>query len=427
MLRPTLHALLHTLLAQITLIGAHDQAAGDFGCMPADLGNGTCYHNPAGRFGSTLSRDSAEECCDVCKTHAGCLAWTWFGGNQCNLFSDVGPTSSSDRSCVSGMGAPMPPARPDPEKGPWPPFDPQPWQCKHPQPDGSCIHSDCKRWTPPPPHGPPCKDCPNIVFSLTDDQDVALGGWNPMTKTQDLLEKTGALLTNWRIHTPICSPSRSETVSGRYFHNIKSPLPVPPIKLQGAATGHIDGSLYNNDSFGVHLREKKGYNVAIFGKANFNTCEGFDRWFQGAFLGYGGGWQDNEAANFSYHGKPTDYATALIGNKSLEWLGRPEVSGAQSQGRPFFLYFAPHCPHTPAYPADWYRDACQGVTSPRIPSCTRYLLRTPPPPLSLFPYLLARIALRGAVVQWLSHRAQSACCRRRRRRRRRQLQRRGLP
>ena len=46
----------------------------------------------------------------------------------------------------------------------------------------------------------------------------------------------------------------------------------------------IDGSLYNNDSFGVHLREKKGYNVGIFGKSNFNTCEGFDRWFQGAFL-----------------------------------------------------------------------------------------------------------------------------------------------
>jgi arylsulfatase A-like enzyme len=143
------------------------------------------------------------------------------------------------------------------------------------------------------------------------DQDITLGGWNPMKQTHELLEKNGALLSNWRIHTPICSPSRSETVSGRYFHNIKSPLPVPPIKLQGAATGHIDGSLYNNDSFGVHLREKKGYNVGIFGKSNFNTCEGFDRWFQGAFLGYGGGWQDNEAANFSYHGKPTDYATGV--------------------------------------------------------------------------------------------------------------------
>ena len=103
-----------------------------------------------------------------------------------------------------------------------------------------------------------------------------------MTQTQKLLQNdsSGAWLTNWRIHTPICSPSRSQTVSGRYFHNIKSQLEVPPALLQPAASGHIDGTLYRNDSFGVHLRRAAGYNVGMFGKSNFNTCDGFDRWFQ---------------------------------------------------------------------------------------------------------------------------------------------------
>ena len=103
-------------------------------------------------------------------------------------------------------------------------------------------------WVPPPPHGPVCKDCPNIVFSLTDDQDVELGGWTPMKQTQALLQedKHGALLTSWRIHTPICSPSRSQTVSGRYFHNIKSSVAVPPPKLLPAATAHVDASKYAN-------------------------------------------------------------------------------------------------------------------------------------------------------------------------------------
>ena len=113
--------------------------------------------------------------------------------------------------------------------------DPQPWQCKNPQPDGSCVHSQPTQaqweWAksaipqvgrpratarqlnrsqpgctargtlgeiaratqqrlgtfkkpndeaslsaPVRPQGAPCKDCPNIVFSLTDDQDVMLGG-----------------------------------------------------------------------------------------------------------------------------------------------------------------------------------------------------------------------------------------------------------
>ena len=70
-------------------------------------------------------------------------------------------------------------------------------------------------------------------------------------------------------------------MSGRYFHNIKSTLTVPPAKLTSAASGHVNGTLYKDDSFGVHLRAKAGYNVGMFGKSNFNTYDGFDRWFQG--------------------------------------------------------------------------------------------------------------------------------------------------
>jgi len=103
------------------------------------------------------------------------------------------------------------------------------------------------------------------IFSLTDDQDVALGGWDPMVQTRNLLENdaNGAFLTNWRIHTPICSPSRSETVSGRYFHNIKSTIAVPPPELLPAATAHINSSLYSNASFGVYLRAHKGCAYSI--------------------------------------------------------------------------------------------------------------------------------------------------------------------
>eukprot|EP01043_Picozoa_sp_COSAG02_P058445 COSAG02_NODE_7276_length_3087_cov_4.386546_3_plen_145_part_00 len=61
-----------------------------------------------------------------------------------------------------------------PEDGPGadPENDPQPWTCRNPQPDGSCVHSDPTKaqWEfaqKAIPQGKPCKDCPNIVFSLT--------------------------------------------------------------------------------------------------------------------------------------------------------------------------------------------------------------------------------------------------------------------
>ena len=216
--------------------------------------------------------------------------------------------------------------------------------------------------------GPPCEDCPNIVFALTDDQDITLGGWTtPMRQTQTLIEAEGTMLTRWTIHTPICSPSRSETVSGRYFHNIKSDVAVPPPKVLPAASAHVNGTLYANQSFGVYLRRDAGYQVGMFGKANFNTYEGFDRWFQGAWVGYGSWWEDDECPSSGeeqckqpgkYHARDDEYATALIGNKTVEWLRRPSVGAS---ARPWFAYFAPHCPHTPATPADWYSDACGGV------------------------------------------------------------------
>ena len=65
---------------------------------------------------------------------------------------------------------------------------------------------------------------PNIVFFLTDDQDQMLGGSfpptapggaTPMPKTKDLFQTGGSTATNFFIHTPICCPSRAETVTGR--------------------------------------------------------------------------------------------------------------------------------------------------------------------------------------------------------------------
>jgi len=106
----------------------------------------------------------------------------------------------------------------------------------------------------------------------------------------------------------------------------------------------------------------------MFGKSNFNTYEGFDRWFQGVECGYGGRYEDNESPTFHYTSNKSVYATDLISSKAMEWLRRPNVTGKEAGGRPFFVYFAPHCPHTPAVPAVKYQDACVNVTSPRIPN-----------------------------------------------------------
>lgn len=63
---------------------------------------------------------------------------------------------------------------------------------------------------------------PNIVFLLTDDQDLLLGGASaaPLPTHYPRLKSRGATFTNWFVHTPVCCPSRSEILTGKYFHSL---------------------------------------------------------------------------------------------------------------------------------------------------------------------------------------------------------------
>ena len=48
-------------------------------------------------------------------------------------------------------------------------------------------------------------DCkpPNIVFVLTDDQDIKLGGLTPMKNARKLIQDEGATLDNFFVTTPV--------------------------------------------------------------------------------------------------------------------------------------------------------------------------------------------------------------------------------
>ena len=141
---------------------------------------------------------------------------------------------------------------------------------------------------------------PNIVFLLTDDQDQLLGGSfpaqngaTPMWRTRQGLQAAGAMATNFFVHTPICCPSRAETLTGRYLHNVK--LPIVPSSGQPQCTDgyvghdnagnaccmHVDEGLVNNRTFARQL-QSAGYLVGMFGKY-LNVCPaypppGWDVW-----------------------------------------------------------------------------------------------------------------------------------------------------
>ena len=116
-------------------------------------------------------------------------------------------------------------------------------------------------------HAAPSK--PNIVWILTDDQDQMLGasfpivnGSTPMPQTKALLADKGATASQMFIHTPICCPSRSELLSGRYFHNIKQSC-TNETGQKNCGCMHVDEKIVNGDTFARYLKQDAGYTVGM--------------------------------------------------------------------------------------------------------------------------------------------------------------------
>eukprot|EP01051_Picozoa_sp_SAG22_P005307 SAG22_NODE_311_length_12629_cov_20.911891_2_plen_389_part_00 len=206
---------------------------------------------------------------------------------------------------------------------------------------------------------------PNIVWFLTDDQDQMLGGSfpqhggvGPLPKTKALMQEGGAMATNFFIHTPICCPSRSELVTGMYFHNIKQ---KPGSGRQGACM-HTDDLKVQENTFAKYLAPA-GYTVGLFGKYLNNwdfevVPPGFSAWAaNGGGDYFGPQFQTKNAGagipDGSYTFPLVNYTTSVVGNLSIEFIQK----AVASKSGPFFAYVAPKATHEPFNPAPWYRDA----------------------------------------------------------------------
>ena len=216
---------------------------------------------------------------------------------------------------------------------------------------------------------------PNIVFLLSDDQDLLLGSLNFMPSTQKLLIQQGTTLANHFTSTPVCCPSRSSIITGRFPHNYPQIHPTQK-------TSCLDPT-HDNDKLSVfESLHNAGYRVGLFGKhMNAGGMGPFcpkDKHSQGRmpagidkYLGMCPDtcYQDCVFAKGEKYGGQTDwvkpkdhagYHTSIIGNRTLQF-----VRDTANAGVPFFVHVSPHAPHLPCTPAPWYVDTPIKGRAPR--------------------------------------------------------------
>ena len=172
-----------------------------------------------------------------------------------------------------------------------------------------------------------------------------------MPNLQSLIVDQGVTFKNAFVATPVCCPSRTETLTGRYFHNI------------GAPTGscfHIDAidNVFSNTTTFNQLYQN-GYNVGVFGKLTnadsnyfcnnpknvsqagmsrvYSMCNQQDYYDTKYFSKYPNGTSFYTSLNGS---DESTYQSAQLGNRSLEFI----TTNLENK-TPFLNYIGYHCPH----------------------------------------------------------------------------------
>ncbi|KAJ8130776.1 hypothetical protein O1611_g2855 [Lasiodiplodia mahajangana] len=211
---------------------------------------------------------------------------------------------------------------------------------------------------------------PNIVFIITDDQDLHLGSLDHQPIVQKELIEKGTTFSQHYVTVAKCCPSRASLLRGQAGHNTN-------ITEVSAPGGNYDKWLISgqNEDYLPHWLTAAGYNAEYIGKimngyntANYDIAPGGWTYIQTSvtalvahrtFIN-----ADNRIQVDSYTYEYNNLVTSLNGETPISYPGYHQsdiiramaldrIENLAAQGKPFFLGIAPTTPHVELGAGKW--------------------------------------------------------------------------
>ncbi|KAJ6542905.1 alkaline-phosphatase-like protein [Mycena capillaripes] len=189
------------------------------------------------------------------------------------------------------------------------------------------------------------KDGPNIVFILTDDQDMLMDSLNYQPNIKEHLTDKGVLYQRHYCTIALCCPSRVSLLTGKAAHNTNVTDILPPY---GGYPKFIEQGL-NSDYLPVWL-QNAGYNTYYSGKLmNSHTVINYDAPYAqgfnssaflldpGMYAYWNSTWQTGTGKPETF---PGQHVLDINNNHTYAML-----DDAVQKDVPFFLTIAPVAPH----------------------------------------------------------------------------------
>lgn len=200
-------------------------------------------------------------------------------------------------------------------------------------------------------------DRPNFVFVLVDDLrfDGLHCTGHPFAKSPnvDRLAKEGVTFTNAFVSIPLCSPSRSSFLTGKYAHST------------GVTGNGNNADLSHKLVTFPRLLHNSGYSTAYVGKWHMGNDDsprpGFDRWV--SFKGQGN-FIDPPMNIDGKETKATGYMTDILTKHAVDFVK------AQKAEKPFCLYLAHKAVHGPFTPAERHKGMFANTPFPGVPTAS---------------------------------------------------------